>query len=157
MNPLVPLVVGIVMLSECVLGKTAESRPTGSGDFAPQMCESVYAPQKQRDPFDRGDRPVAKTPPPAKPAAVAPPPLPPKPVIPASLFRLQAILREKNASLAVVNGEVLELDKYVTMRVGTSTYRLKAVAIEREQVVLEVEGQKIVVRLEEPAPAQKTK
>jgi Tfp pilus assembly protein PilP len=124
-------------------------------EFAPQVRESTYAPAKKRDPFQRGGQRVTKTP--NAQTSVTPQPIPQKPQIPASLFRLQAIILDQRGLLAVVNGEQLELNKPVTMLVGTSEMKVKAVQIARDRVVLEVEEQKVEVRLEEPGAPPKPK
>jgi len=122
-------------------------------DFAPQMRESTYAPAKSRDPFDRPGQQVTKTSTSQTPIIVQAP----KRQIPPAWFRLQAILLDRRSPMAVVNAELLELNKPATMRVGSYELRVKAVEVGRDRVILDVEGERVEVRLEEPAAPPKPK
>lgn len=128
-------------------GTNVVSAKTVSG-FVPEMKESVYAPESKRDPFFRASRQVTQT-------VGATATVQPAVSIPASAFRLQAILLGRQSPLALVNGEPMELNKPVKMVIGGSEVQVKAVEIKRERVVLEVEGQKVELRLEEPDSSPK--
>lgn len=137
-------------------GAAAPTAPAPSG-FSPEMRESTYQPQRQRDPFLRTDLPEPKTPEkvqkdtPVRPIRASQP----KPKISASAFRLQAILRDHRGLLAVVNGERLELNKPVQMPLESERRTVKAVEIGRDYVVLEVQGQRLKVRMEEASSEPK--
>jgi len=147
------ILLAVVALAGGVRAAKTTVAPTNApSDFAPQMRESTYAPEKKRDPFLRTGQRAGKTPT-VETAAIQQP----KREISPSLFRLQATLFDRRSPLAVINGEQLELNKPVTMLIGTSEIRVKAVEIARERVVLDVEGQKVEVRLEEATAPPKPK
>jgi hypothetical protein len=123
--------------------------------FAPQMVESRYAPEKKRDPFDRPGQQTTRTitnnTNTTSVVEVV------KPEIPPSLFRLEAIVWDPRRPEALINGQRLEMNKPVTMQVGGNRMRVIAVEIGRERVVLDVEGQKVEVRLEDAIAPLKPK
>ncbi len=139
-----------VVLAGCVqvFAKITGASTNAPAEFSPQMCESTYASEKKRDPFQYGTKRVGRS------VTIGAPTLG---KINPSAFRLDAILFEQRSPLVVVNGEQLELNKPVMMVVGGSKARVKALEIGRERVVLEVEGQKVELRLEEPSPPPKLK
>jgi hypothetical protein len=62
-------------------------------------------------------------------------------------FKLMGILYDAAHPAALVNDQLVELNKPVRMRIGQGEVEIKAVTITRDQVVLEVGGQKQELRL----------
>lgn len=148
------ILLAVVALAGGVRAATVAVVPTNApSDFAPQVRESTYAPEKNRDPFLREGQRVSNPSTTAAPVVVQAP----RREIPSSLFRLQAILLDGGKPMAVINGELLEQNKPTKILIGGSALRVKAVQIGRERVVLDVEGQKVEVRLEEPTVPPKPK
>lgn len=111
--------------------------------FKEEMRESAYAPQQERDPFYR---PVPKKELPTEPTKVSSP----APTISASAFRLQAILFGQRNPMVVINDQVLEWNKPTVLTLtGGRSVTVKVVEVAREQAVLEVEGQKLELHLED--------
>ncbi|MBM3858603.1 MAG: hypothetical protein FJ395_03010 [Verrucomicrobia bacterium] len=154
-----PLAIVAMAAGVCVSSEPVPPTNAPSG-FAPQMRESAYAPQKKRDPFLRTDLVAQKKPIAEKNTVPTPPPSlppPPKPEIPPSAFRLQACLRDRAVPVALVNGKVLELNKVVMMQIGSAEFPVKAVEIGLERVVLDVDGQRVEVRMEDALSLPKQK
>lgn len=65
-------------------------------------------------------------------------------------FKLMGILYSATSPSALVNGQLVDLNKLVRMQIGRGEVEVKAVTITRDQVVLEVGGQKVGLRLGGP-------
>jgi hypothetical protein len=109
-----------------------------------KLQESSYAPTKGRDPFFVPKELVVK-------ANVA--------TATVSL-NLQGILYEANNPSAIVNDQLVTLNKTVTLTVGGAELQVKAIQITRDLVVLEVGGQRTELHLTQetkpkPAPSSK--
>jgi hypothetical protein len=73
----------------------------------------------------------------------------PKREIAPAWFHLQAILVGTRGSTALINGKLLELNKSESLLTAGGELQVKLVQIGRDRIVLEVEEQKLEVRLEE--------
>ena len=62
-------------------------------------------------------------------------------------FKLAGILYSATSPSALVNGQLVELNKLVKIKIGRGETEVKAVTITRDLVVLEVRGQKVELRL----------
>jgi hypothetical protein len=62
-------------------------------------------------------------------------------------FKLMGILYNAASPSALVNNQLVELNKTVRMQTGQGEVEVKAVTITRDLVVLEVGGQKVELRL----------
>ncbi len=101
-------------------------------DFNPDLQLSDYRPAKVRNPFGgmaAADANVASMP------------------IGALDFQLQGILYQSKNPSAIVNNQLLTLNKTVTLETGIGTVEVRAVAITRNNVVLESKGQKVMLHL----------
>ena len=101
-------------------------------DFNPDLQLSDYQPTKARNPFGgmaATDANVASVP------------------IGALAFQLQGILYQSKNPSAIVNNQLLTLNKSVTLETGTGTVEVRAIEITRTHVVLESKGQKVELRL----------
>ena len=111
--------------------------------FDPELIRSVYKPDKARDPF-------------LKPGATAIGSNGLKTVTAGQLvFRLQAILWSPTNPSAVVNDQLLDLNKSAIFSTASGDVVVKAIEIGREQVVLEVAGQRVELRLNPEQPSGK--
>lgn len=118
--------------------------------FKPEMRLSTYETKQQRDPFYR---PGQRT------NTVIPDKTGPTFVVPPSAFHLQAILYERRSPSALINNTQVEKGKTVTFLIGGTAVPAKAVEITPDRVILDVQGQKIELQLEEATnqPSQKKK
>jgi hypothetical protein len=101
-----------------------------------ELTASAYVSQTERDPFGAGitqlpDASGART---NGTAALG-------------MLKLKGILYDPVHPSAMVNGELLELNKTVTVRTEQGDVEVKAVQITREIVSLEVGGRKVELRL----------
>jgi hypothetical protein len=101
-------------------------------EFAPQLQVSVYNPVKVREPF----RKVGQLAPDAKTLMGG-----------SAVFRLQGILYEKGKPAALVNDQLVELNKPVAVAAGGGEIQVKAIEITRDRVVLDAGGQKIELQM----------
>jgi hypothetical protein len=111
-----------------------------------QVIGSSYAPQKERSPFGSGmvepaDGAAAKTG-----RTVAP-----------GMLILKGILYDPVRPSAVVNGQLVELNKSVTVPTEQGNVEVKALEITREFVVLEIRDRKVELRLSGREPDKATK
>ena len=127
------------------IGATAaktNATASSTAEFVPAVRLSAYEPGQARDPFARpGERTV-------RPAAGKAAPV--EAYVP-EMFRLQAILFERHNPMVVINNQPMELNQAGTLTVGGNVVRVKPIQIGRERMVLEVEGQKMELRLAEPS------
>jgi hypothetical protein len=100
-----------------------------------ELIASTYAPQKDRDPFGSGTVESADAS--AKAAAS----------IESGMFKLNGLLYDRVRPSAIVNNELVELNKPVTVQTENGRVEVKAVQITREIVELEIGGQKVELRL----------
>lgn len=109
---------------------TSPAKPLGA-----QLQTSAYKPVKTRDPFLKAGQATADS----------------KAVAGGSVvFRLQGILYEPANPAAMVNDQLVTLNKTVHLSTGNGEIKVKAVEITREKVVLEAVGQKVELRLNSP-------
>jgi hypothetical protein len=66
---------------------------------------------------------------------------------PAAAFKLMGILYNAASPSALVNDQLLELNKPVKMQTGQGEVQVRALSITRNLVVLEVGGQRVELRL----------
>ncbi|MEI6085029.1 MAG: hypothetical protein WCS70_12095 [Verrucomicrobiota bacterium] len=118
--------------------------PVKSGGFMPALKLSTYEPTKTRDPFAKSQVVVAVSS--NAPATAVPV------VMPA--LQLDGILYEPTNPSASVNGQLLLLNKTVRLDPTGANIPVKAVAITRQRVTLEIMGQKVELQLNpDKAPA----
>jgi len=116
--------------------------PAKKVEFNPVLQLSKFEPAKTRNPFAKADDAGVTN----KTAAGVPL------VMPA--LQLDGILYEAGNPSASVNGQLLTLNKIVHLDPQGANIPVKAVAITRRQVTLEVNGQKVELKLNsEEAPA----
>jgi hypothetical protein len=101
-----------------------------------ELILSTYATQTQRDPFG-SEIPKSGTPLTAGTTLNAG----------ADTFKLMGILYDAVKPSALVNNEIVELNKPVKVETGQGTVEIKALSITRDTVVLDVQGQKMELRL----------
>ncbi len=100
--------------------------------FNPELQLSTYEPTKARDPFGKAGRGSVES----KVVGGA-----------AVTFQLQGILYHPRNPSAIVNGELLHLNKTVTLETPAGSAEIKAIEITRDRVVLEFAGQKVELSL----------
>ena len=143
-------VVAVLLVSEALAARTkAASAPStetnrtvasATGEFNPQLLRSAYKPNTTRDPFMKlGSNATGGG---AFQLAAGP-----------GSFHLQAILWSPANPSAVVNNELLDLNKSVILSTASGNMEVKAVEITQERVVLEVAGQRVELKLN-PNPEQ---
>jgi hypothetical protein len=101
-----------------------------------QLNLSTYTAQTQRDPFG------AEVPNTTKAADVQTPV-----TAGADSFKLMGILYSPTSPSALVNNELVELNKPVRVQIGQGEVQVKALSITRDTVVLDVGGQRVELRL----------
>lgn len=111
-----------------------------------QVIGSSYAPQRERSPFGSGivapaDGSSTKTD-----RTIAP-----------GMLTLKGILYDPVRPSAVVNGQLVELNKSVAVPTEHGNIEVKAVEITRELVVLKIADQKVELRLSGREPDKATK
>jgi hypothetical protein len=120
---------------------SAGAANTTSAELDPQLRLSTYAPAKARNPFLKPNAATAGL---------------KSTINAASLeFHLQGILYHPTSPSAMVNDQLVSLDKTVDVKAGGSDVRVRALEITRDRVLLEANGQKVELRLnnQEPIPA----
>jgi hypothetical protein len=121
----------LLAIAAFTLGATHNDATT-TNEPAYEVIASVYKVQKSRDPFaakvhvSPSSKQVAGTP---------------------MVFRLDGILYQANDPSASVNGTLVRLNKPVTIRTDTGEAKVKAVEITRDKVVLEVNDQKVELKI----------
>lgn len=110
-------------------GGPAQAGKAASQEFKPDLRFSAYEPTKTRDPF--GGKAASS-------AVVS---------TGASVFQLQGILFDAKNPTAIVNNQLVSLNKPVKVPVGASEVEVKAVEMTRGKVVLEVGEQRVELRL----------
>lgn len=124
------LVFVVLFLFICArAGASTVAKPTSSLELNP----STYLPQKGRDPFGAE---VAK----ATDGTTTR-------VVTTDILKLQGILYDKVNPSALVNDQLVELNKTARVHTDQGDLQVKAVEITRELVLLDVGGQKIELRL----------
>jgi hypothetical protein len=112
-------------------GAATEGKPTSDLELNP----SVYLPQNARDPFGsevpKGADGTAVV------ARLAGP----------GMLKLQGILYDKVNPSALVNDQLVALNKTAKVRTAEGDVEVKALEITRDLVLLEIGGQKIELRL----------
>jgi hypothetical protein len=110
-----------------------------------ELIASTYAPQKDRDPFGSGSVESADAS--AKAAAS----------IESGMLKLNGLLYDRVHPSAIVNNQLVELNKPVTVQTEKGGVEVKALEITREIVLLEIGGRKVELRLggREPEKAAK--
>jgi hypothetical protein len=101
-----------------------------------ELLPSTYATQTQRDPFGSE---VAKSATPTTTGTIL--------QSNNTAFKLMGILYDPVRPTALVNNEIVELNKPVKVESGQGTVEIKALSITRDAVVLDVRGQKVELRL----------
>lgn len=104
--------------------------------FNPEMSRSVYSPVTVRDPFGSGVAKSAGAPDGERIRAAVP-----------SMLKLKGILYHAMHPAAIVNDQLVELNKSVAVQTEQGAVEIKALQITREVVLLEVGGQKVELRL----------
>jgi hypothetical protein len=102
-----------------------------SAEFKPEIQKSTYAPAKIRDPFLPDGTTGEAKPTPATSFA----------------FELQGILYQRSDPAAIVNDQLMRLNKTITLEGKNGSIEVKAVEITRDRVVLEAGGQRTELRL----------
>jgi hypothetical protein len=109
------------------------------------VMASSYAPQKERNPFESGlaesTSGSGKT----------------SPIVVSGMLKLKGILYDPIRPSAVVNGQLVTLNKPVKVPTEQGDTEVKAVEITRELVVLEVGDQKVELRLSGREPDKEGK
>jgi hypothetical protein len=126
------LVFVVLFLFLCArAGAATEAKPTSSLELSP----SAYLPQNARDPF--GSEIPKATDGTAAAVRLAGP----------DALKLQGILYNKANPSALVNDQLVELNKTAKVHTEQGEVEVKALEITRELVLLDVGGQKIELRL----------
>ena len=108
-----------------------------------ELIRSVYKPDKARDPFLKpGTMAIGSD---GRETATAG----------QLVLRLQAILWSPANPSAVVNDQLLDINKSVIFSTASGDVKVKAVEIGRERVVLEVGGRRVELRLNPEQPSGK--
>jgi hypothetical protein len=125
------LVFVVLFLFICArAGATTERKPTSGLELNP----STYVPQNGRDPFGAevpkagGGTPVVRP-------------------VGTDMLKLQGILYNKVNPSALVNDQLVELNKITKVQTDQGEVQVKALEITRDLVLLDVGGQKIELRL----------
>lgn len=128
------LVILAIWLLVCANAGAAPAKKAG---FNPDLQLSTFEPVKSRDPFTK----VGVSSPEAK-------------ALPgvAIALQLEGILYESSNPSAIVNGQLLTLDKSVNLPAGNGEVKVRAVEITRDHVVVEAGGQRIDLRLTSQNP-----
>jgi hypothetical protein len=121
----------VFLLLWLILCATAGAVTQPAPDFKPQIQKSTYAPTKTRDPFLRAG------------AAVETKSTP----VSSFVFKLQGILYQPSDPAAIVNDQLVRLNKTVSLEDPNSSIEVKAVEITRDRVVLQVRGQRVELQL----------
>jgi hypothetical protein len=111
---------------------SAGAAPAKNAEFTPDLSLSTYEPVKQRSPLSK--------------SVVGVHDLKVESGIPVKL-QLEGILYEAANPAAIVNGQVLLLNKLVTIRSDGGDVQVRAVEITRSHVVIETGGHKMELRL----------
>jgi hypothetical protein len=122
----------ILFLFICARAGAAESKSTP----ALQLNLSTYTAQTQRDPFG-AEVPIAANTTNSATTVTAG----------ADSFKLMGILYSPTNPSALINNELVELNKPVRVQIGQGEVDVKALSITRDTVVLDVGGQKMELRL----------
>jgi hypothetical protein len=117
----------------------AGAAPAKTAEFSPDLQLSTYQPTKSRDPISRAGATSLDVK--SVPGAAA-------------VFQLDGILYQHSNPSAVVNGQLVTLNKTVTLTVGNGQVSVRAVEITRDAVTLEVGGQKVELRLAQQDPSR---
>ena len=136
------LVFVVLFLFLCArAGAATEGKPTSNFELSP----SVYLPQNVRDPFG-SEAPKA-----ADGTAVA------ARIAGPETLKLEGILYNKANPSALVNDQLVELNKTAKVHTAQGEVEIKALEITHNLVVLDVGGQKVELRLggNEPKPTDK--
>jgi hypothetical protein len=115
----------------------AAAAPT---EYKPELRQSTYAPAAVRDPFGGTVTQPAVT---GK-VAMATAPAASFP------FRLEGIMYEPRQPSAIINNQVVVLQKTVVLRSGGLAVEVRAVEIAADRVVLEVGTERVELRLAKP-------
>jgi hypothetical protein len=108
----------------------------GKSASALELTLSTYTTQTQRDPFgSEGSKSSGAT----GSASAGP--------VDAASLKLMGILYSAASPSALVNNQLVELNKPVKMQIGQGAAEVKAVAITRDSVVLELEGKRVELHL----------
>lgn len=108
----------------------------GKARFNPELSRSVYAPEAVRDPFGSGAAQLAGPSASERLRAAAP-----------ALLKLKGILYHAVRPSAIVNDQLVELNRSVTVQTEQGEMEIKALQITHEVVLLEVGGQKVELQL----------
>ena len=111
-------------------------------DPRPVLQPATYNPTKKRDPFDGFTAGVSST----VTKAVT---------VDVTAFKLQGILYQPINPSAIVNDQLVTVDKTISLDIGGNKVEVKVVQITRDLVVLDVSGQRVELRLNGRDPAAK--
>src|SRR5271154_4806431 len=129
------LVFVVLFLFLCArAGAATEAKPAAKPTSNLELSPSVYVPQNTRDPFG-AEIPQATDG--AAPTRLAGP----------DMLKLQGILYNKVNPSALVNDQLVELNKTAKVQTAQGEVEVKALEITHEMVLLDVGGQKIELRL----------
>jgi hypothetical protein len=122
----------VLFLFICARAGAAETKSTP----ALQLNLSTYAAQTQRDPFGSEVPKFAST------ADVGT-----NVTAGADSFKLMGILYSPTSPSALINNQLIEVNKPVRIQIGQGEVEVKALEITRDTVVLDAGGQKVELRL----------
>jgi hypothetical protein len=124
----------VIWLLICASAGAAEDPKT---EFSAGLRQSTYNPVRQRDPFFKVTNAVREVK--SLPGTVAG-------------LQLDGILYQHTDPSAIVNGQLVTLNKIVTLNIGTEEYQIRAIEITREHVVLEANGRTVELNLSSKNP-----
>lgn len=122
-----------------ICASAGAATPPKKVDFNPTLVASTYQPAKQRSPFTK----VASS----SEAVLS--------VANKNAFQLEGILYSTSNPSAIVNGQLMTLNKIVTLELNGAKVPVRAVAITRDKVTLEATGKKFELQMkDEVIPAK---
>ncbi|MCG3146581.1 MAG: hypothetical protein PCFJNLEI_00012 [Verrucomicrobiae bacterium] len=121
-----------IVVRGLLLASSVAAASAAKPEFDLNLQVSTYVPTQTRDPFAKATAVASET---AQPVGV--------PVG----FQLDGILYQATAPSAIVNGTLVTLNKSVEVTVKGTPVKVKATAITRREVTLEVNGQKVELQL----------
>jgi hypothetical protein len=143
-----PLYLSLLALGGSVSAALGAAPAAASTVYPPVPVLSVYQPKNAHDPFLRPGQEALRA---TSGDGFA------SSKVSVSAFRLEFILHDARNPSAMVNGQEMFLNKITTVQTAVGTFRVNPVEIQADRIVLEVEGQRVDLRLEEPSPTASPK